>query len=160
MLIDSRNKLQKNWQEVQKVPYKQVVTVGGIVISDQKVLALQRAPEEADSPDKWVLPGGKKDPFETTAEAVIREVKEETGLVTSLVAPIWIMHYQILKEDEVRDTTQINFLLAVPKSSKITLSTEHINYNWLTAMQAEASSLSKEVKQSIDMSFRFLAQTK
>lgn len=37
--------------------------------------------------DDWSLPKGKVDPGETVAEAALREVEEETGLVCRLVRP-------------------------------------------------------------------------
>lgn len=46
------------------------------VNSDGKILAVSRK----NDPDKMGLPGGKIDPGESELEALIREVKEETGL--------------------------------------------------------------------------------
>ena len=53
--------------------------VGGIVFDDQGRLLLIR---RANDPGKglWSLPGGRVEPGETDFEAVIRELREETGL--------------------------------------------------------------------------------
>jgi ADP-ribose pyrophosphatase YjhB (NUDIX family) len=54
------------------------VRVTGIVIEDGRLLLLnQDAPNTARS---WSLPGGKLEDGETLAGALVREMKEETGL--------------------------------------------------------------------------------
>lgn len=48
-----------------------------VIVHDQAVLLIQR---HDSTPDRWFLPGGRLDPGETPAQAVVREVLEETGL--------------------------------------------------------------------------------
>ncbi len=51
---------------------------GAVILRNGAILLLQRATEpEAGC---WGIPGGKVDPFEPVADAVRREVEEETGL--------------------------------------------------------------------------------
>lgn len=52
--------------------------VGAIVILDGRLLLVQRANEPAAG--SWSLPGGRVEPGELLAEAVVRELAEETGL--------------------------------------------------------------------------------
>ena len=58
-------------------PTHPVVGVGAVVWKEDKVLLIQRGKE----PRKgiWSIPGGKQELGETVREAVMREVKEETG---------------------------------------------------------------------------------
>ena len=58
----------------------------GIVNKDDKILMVKRAKKEGDL--LWVFPGGKIEDGETSEEACIREVNEETGLNVSIVSLI------------------------------------------------------------------------
>ncbi len=54
------------------------VCVGAVAVVDDGVLLIRRGtPPEAG---RWSLPGGRVEYGETLAEAVVREVREETGL--------------------------------------------------------------------------------
>jgi len=56
-----------------------VVAVGAIVIDDAgRVLVVRRARPPGEG--LWSVPGGKVEPGESLAAAVVREVGEETGL--------------------------------------------------------------------------------
>ena len=56
------------------------VAVGGVAVSEGSLLLVLRArPPQAG---RWSLPGGRVEPGERLADAVVREVKEETGIDT------------------------------------------------------------------------------
>lgn len=67
----------------------QVVLAASAVIvdGDGRVLLIRRGTE----PDLglWSVPGGCVEPGETTAEAAVRETREETGLVVSAGVELW-----------------------------------------------------------------------
>lgn len=60
----------------------QAATVGAILRHNGKILLVKRAVEPAKG--KWDIPGGFVEPDETTEAAIIREVKEETGLQANI----------------------------------------------------------------------------
>ena len=51
--------------------------ITAIIIQDGKLLLLK---QDTDNGRSWSLPGGKQEPHESVGEALVREVKEETGL--------------------------------------------------------------------------------
>jgi len=54
------------------------VGVGAVVIRDGRVLLIRRGKEPLRG--RWLVPGGTVELGETLEEAVVREVREETGL--------------------------------------------------------------------------------
>lgn len=72
---------------------------GGVVVrSDgggRRFLLVQ----SSRSPGDWVLPKGHIDPGETAAEAAIREVREEAGVVAEIVAELGVDSYSLSPGD-------------------------------------------------------------
>lgn len=60
--------------------------VGGVVWKDGKVLLVQRAYNPGKG--KWTIPGGYVDQKEKIADAVAREIKEETGIIAEPISII------------------------------------------------------------------------
>lgn len=52
--------------------------VGAVVVTDDELLVIRRG--HGPAAGEWSVPGGRVEPGETLAEAVVREVAEETGL--------------------------------------------------------------------------------
>jgi 8-oxo-dGTP diphosphatase len=60
-------------------PDRPLVGVGGVVIHQGRVLLIRRGKEPLKG--RWVIPGGTVEVGETLEEALVREVREETGVV-------------------------------------------------------------------------------
>lgn len=61
------------------IPPRPEVCVGAVVIDDDDRLLLVRRGRGAAA-GRWSIPGGRVDPGEAVAAAVVRELAEETGL--------------------------------------------------------------------------------
>ncbi len=64
-------------------PQRPVVGVGGVVVREGRVLLVERASEPLAG--QWSLPGGAVELGETLEEAVVRELREETGLAVRVL---------------------------------------------------------------------------
>lgn len=99
--------------------------VKAIILKNGKFLALHRKDARSRLFD---LPGGRMEFGETAEETVIREVREETGLV---IKPICILG----SWNNVKEDFQIIgiFYLCSANNEPIRLSDEHDEYRWLDA---------------------------
>lgn len=59
-------------------PTAPLVGVGAVIVSDSRVLLVKRGTEPARG--RWSIPGGLIELGESLSQAVVREVREETGL--------------------------------------------------------------------------------
>jgi len=94
-----------------------------IVNDDGRVLAARRS-SSMDLPGKWEFPGGKVEPGETLQEALIREIKEELGIVVG-ISDTMSAHVHHYKEKSIQ---LIPFVCSV-LSGEIILR-EHQSWNW------------------------------
>ncbi len=70
-----------------------IVSAGGIVFHKNSILLLKR------SSGLWVLPKGRVEKGESSKEAAIREVKEETGIEAKIVGEAGTIYYSFYDND-------------------------------------------------------------
>lgn len=137
-------------------PVIQKIIVAGVVIQDGKILIIQRGADEDVFPNLWELPSGKREPFEKSQDALVREVEEETGVKVKPILPVDVFEFRVEKEDEIRDATQISFLCKPVGEPKVKLSHEHQNFAWIKKDELDKYNLSKETKKVISKAFKLL----
>ncbi|WP_040779837.1 NUDIX hydrolase [Nocardia pneumoniae] len=104
----------------------QQLVVGAVVQHGADILLLQR-PADDFLGGIWELPSGKVDPGEPLDQALIREVKEETGLDVAAVRDyLGEFDYQ---SGSGKKSRQFNFTVDVTSSEPVKL-TEHDAYTW------------------------------
>lgn len=130
-------------------PIIQKIVVGGAVIKDNKILIIQRSADEEAFPNLWEFPSGKRENFEPSEDAVTREVKEETNLDVKVLKPISTFEYKVEKENEIRDATQINFLVEYI-SGDVKISNEHQAFKWISKNEMNKYNLTDSTKKVIE----------
>lgn len=104
--------------------------VGCFIESSGKILLLHRLDHKREG-NTWGIPGGKIDPGEEILNAIIREIKEETGL------EIPSKNLEYLKKVFVKfpdyDFIYHMYKTFIPSRPEIKINTEeHKNFIWLT----------------------------
>lgn len=104
-----------------------------IVNSEGKILLLQENSEtyaDGTNAGKWEVPGGRMDPDESFHEAILREVKEETGLEVAVGRPFMIGEWwpQVRGEQWHIVAT---FSVCYSQSSEVVLGPDHAQYVWV-----------------------------
>ncbi len=64
----------------QEIPRVFLIVVAGVIVREKSILLFNRREDEDVLPGIWELPSGKREFNETSIEALVREVGEETGL--------------------------------------------------------------------------------
>ena len=134
----------------------QKIVLGGVVFDRDKVLILQRHQDEDIFPCMWELPSGKREPLEDSYNSLFREIKEETGLEVKIIMPCSIFDYQIEKPQEIRDSTQINFIVKSVGIAKVKLSVEHQDFAWINCQELEKFTLSESTKAVLKKAFELM----
>jgi mutator protein MutT len=130
------------------------ITVAAVIVKEKKVLLLKRKEDEDVYPGIWELPSGKREFGETSIEALLREVKEETGLSVVVDRPISVFEYTIETPTQIRDVTQINFLVHLihpeEKSEEKVVLKEHETARWFSKEELYTlDNITEEVKKCI-----------
>ena len=100
-----------------------IASVEAVILKDDKLLFLRRKNDPVKG--EWWFPGGRIRKGETLAEALIREVKEETGLQV-IESKLINVYSRIF---ETRHDISIVYLCSC-KGAKIKLNSEHSEYKY------------------------------
>ncbi|MGC8533448.1 MAG: NUDIX domain-containing protein [Candidatus Parvarchaeum sp.] len=83
------------------------LAVDGVIIKDNQILLIKRKNDPYK--EKWAIPGGFVEYGERTEDAVLREVKEETGLEAKIDKLVGV--YSDPKRDPRKHVVSITYLL-------------------------------------------------
>ncbi len=62
---------------------RQIRVVGAVIVNDRRILCAQRG-VDGSLPGLWEFPGGKIEPGETPADALVREIAEELDCIVEV----------------------------------------------------------------------------
>ncbi len=116
--------------------FSHAVEVAGCYCEHEgKILLLLRHPQKPQG-NTWCVPGGKLDKGETPLQAVVREVKEETGIHLPSESLIYCkkVYVRFPKRDIVLHLFKSE-LKKLPEGFKLALD-EHTAFRWVTVEQA------------------------
>jgi 8-oxo-dGTP pyrophosphatase MutT (NUDIX family) len=120
------------------------------------ILLLKTNPDQLkgyDGEPYWDIPGGRMERGSTVEETLKREIKEETGLLgTKSIIHIAMVLSNIripINEGDVGLILSI-YSCEIENSSKVVLSSEHIDYKWFTPKEASEKLSLKYPKEFTD----------
>lgn len=109
-----------------------VVAAGGIVTrvgpGDRTEVLVVHRPRY----DDWSFPKGRVDPGETRAEAALREVREETGLVCALGPEVGTVEY----EDGAGNPKVVRYWAMTPEGGDFAPNAEVDRFEWVEVDRA------------------------
>ena len=107
------------------------VVVGAAILRGGALLAAQRA-APASLRGRWELPGGKVDPGESDTEALVRECREELGV---LVRPVRRIGGEVVFPPRGDGTTAVLRVWAAELAEGEPRAVEHLALRWLRAAE-------------------------
>ncbi len=116
-----------------------IPAVAAVILNENKELLLQQKPDKS-----WSLPAGMIEPGESPGEAVIREVREETGLIVSVERVLGVFGgkdfcFTYANGDKVEYTVILCRCRVISRSdTQIDPETESLGYFSKTAMPSLA----------------------
>jgi 8-oxo-dGTP diphosphatase len=136
-------------------PESPLVGVGAVIVQNHRVLLIRRG--TAPLLGEWSLPGGVLECGETLREAVVREAREETGLVVEPGEMLGV-YERVIRGDEGRvryHFVLIDFLCR-PLSGDLKAGSDAADVRWFTRDELPALNLAYDAN---DVVLKGLART-
>lgn len=117
-----------------------ISSVMGIILNTSgSVLILK------DRRKRWTLTGGQIDKGESNVKALLREVKEETGLKIKVLKKLWKTTKKYGRHNKKRAKVFLS-LISKKASSKLKLSFEHLKAKWVKPKKALKKLINRHAK--------------
>ena len=122
------------------------LTVRGIIKNDSnEILIVKRHPKSRTDPEMWELPGGKVEKGEHFADALVREIKEETNLD----AEVGDFCEAIQNDYSHKRTVQLMMYLEDVRGD-VEISDEHTEYMWASIEKIKTLNVSTSLKKLLE----------
>ena len=131
----------------------QKITVGGLLVKDNKVLVVRRSSAEPYLTGYYELPGGKVDFGDHPKESLEREFMEEVNLKIIALYPYRVFTY--VSDKGNRHTVELVYFVKIDDDVKnIKLSEEHDDFKWISVDEVNTLQISDEIKTNIKIGFK------
>lgn len=122
------------------------LTVRGVIKNtNDEILIVKRHPKSKTDPDMWELPGGKVEKGEHFADALMREIKEET----SLDAKVGDFCEAVQNDYSHKRTVQLMMYLDEVEGS-VEISDEHTDFMWASIEKIKELEISTSLKKLLE----------
>lgn len=130
------------------------IAVGAVVFKDDRVLLVKRSNPPAKG--MWAVPGGKIQAGETMQQALIRELKEETGLNIKVGEIIYVFDV-IQRNDNARLNYHyviIDFLCEL-KDGQLKAGDDALEARWISKKELKQINVNEKTKMMLKEKFNF-----
>ena len=123
-----------------EAPPKLFLATKAFVTHQGKVLVIREADSYADGSNegRFDVIGGRLEAGEHFRDALLREVKEETGLDVEIGTPFFVNEWRPTVRGEAWQIVGV-FFECVASSAEVTLSGDHDRYEWIDPAQYAAA---------------------
>ena len=122
-------------------PDRPLVCVGAIIVHCGKLLLIRR--REMPGRGKWTIPGGLVELGESSEQAVIREVKEETNLLVQEPELVDVVNNIIFDEEKVKYHYVVVDYFVKVKGGKLDAANDAVELRWVLLDDVENYDLTK-----------------
>lgn len=122
------------------------LTVRGIIKNENsEILIVKRHPKSRTDPEMWELPGGKVEKGEHFADALVREIKEETNLDVN----VGDFAEAIQNDYSHKRTVQLMMYLENIRG-EVKISEEHTDWMWASLEKIKDLEISTSLKKCLE----------
>ena len=122
------------------------LTVRGIIKNENdEILIVKRHPKSKTDPEMWELPGGKVEKGEFFADALIREIKEETDLDCKVGD-----FAEAVQNDYMHKRTVQVMMYLTDVKGEVKISDEHTDWMWADLDKIKSLELSSSFKKVLE----------
>ena len=127
--------------------YKTVLSVNALIFAEGKLLLLKRAADKKVDPNMYAGIGGKVEPHEDFYSALLREIKEETGIIELKSVKLYSVTQHPFPPSDC-EWVNLYFLVTIEKQVEIQKSDDG-EFFWIEPSETENLPMPQDLKKYI-----------